>query len=941
VGAAAAVLDAADGTKKTLAAGGEKLLAVGEQGMQAIRTHVAAPAGELATAFATGGLATDLLTGSQASKDDISIHHTVTADSVLQRHSTMNRHHVRSTGVRMDIYTKWIKEELDKEGACLELPLTITLLISFSFMAMLHLQQDKVSIVENAITEDIAENANFAFAHAFGHKGIEDVNSYADFWSWTRLGLLPLLTGTWSYSEDLASAVPQLPGKPVYDTDSLPIHRLFPDHRRAVPVRNDYLRYNRIIGGIRLRQQIAVSSESKCSFPTNSEVFRRWFGKPCSPSETGELPPDLQEAEEFGEEARVEWILTETGNLSTALQTLIDMEDGCSSAATQNRQCLCKWCAEQDPPMPWLNEVTERVQISFVILNPSHGLYSQASVNFWFNRAGHIYKLIAVRSAWMTLFARPIGEIVMLALADGIWALLCFYVVWSEGREVFSVVGKSQKAWYYSITEDYMGFWNLIDWISIAVALTILLLGLILTFDIMLTNNALGEFASSSISTDPSESRLLAQLKSFFDTVGTMLDAESLFRQQLVLYPSVLMLRLFKSFAAQPRLAIVTETFVEARSDIFHFFIVFVSVYICMVVNAVLFFGQDSVDFATPDRAFHACFLVMFGDWDYDQMEQIGRLKASIWFWMFMIIVVLIMQNIMLAILMEAYSNVKQATTEAPTLLEQIKKQYRRWRQARRKERLRLNDIFDALLESEGGNDEQMLNNEKVIYPKDLLTHVEGLRQDQAERTMKDSREAYVKAHSDPFTTHAMSPNIHKMRSRFDHTLVCSALVAAKMVDYDAVERPNEAAGFEQPKNEDPRELNRGKTLEYSGAAHGAAPPTGTHRDDEVVQKKLKLQEGLDTVRKITQKSTVELSDAMEAVLAEEMQALERRQKEQAKSMEQMQASLQSLRSLAYKLSDTCNEVRHLSSELAPPVVNTAAEDSIVEADTVALWSSE
>merc|ERR1719456_242178 len=120
------------------------------------------------------------------------------------------------------------------------------LLMGFSIMATYHLSQDKVSIVENALTADITENANFAWAHYFGHKGIEDVNSYADFWSWTRLGLLPLVTSPSGYSEDLGSTVIHDRGRPYYDVDSLPLQRQFPGHRKAVPVRNDYLRFNRV-----------------------------------------------------------------------------------------------------------------------------------------------------------------------------------------------------------------------------------------------------------------------------------------------------------------------------------------------------------------------------------------------------------------------------------------------------------------------------------------------------------------------------------------------------------------------------------------------------------------------------------------------------------------------------------------------------------------------
>mmetsp|Transcript_99937 Transcript_99937/g.177316 ORF Transcript_99937/g.177316 Transcript_99937/m.177316 type:complete len:892 (+) Transcript_99937:97-2772(+) len=800
----------------------------------------------------------------------------------MQTYDPKKKYNMHAHGVKLGIYTSWIKEELDKEGACLEMPFTIGLLLAFFFMSLGHLSQPTVMKVERAIAEDIAENANFAWAHAFGHKGIYDVNSYADFWSWTRVGFIPLVTAPWSYSEGLGEAVPQQPGFPAYDASKLPTHWQFHQAEKLVPVNNDYLRYNRIIGGIRFRQQVAEHGKDLCVFPGNRGVFEKWLGKKCSPTHYGELAPDLQEAETFENPERVEWLMTETGSTDKVLQQVVDMEDGCASATAQNRTCLCEWCKAQNPPHPWLNELTVRLEISFVIFNPSYGIYSYASINFWFNRAGHIRKLINIKSVFASLFLRPLDELILILMGDTIWLLMCAYVVWAEGKEIITLIFSKNKRWFFTIVDDYLGFWNGIDWISIFLASTIIVFFATLTAATAKVNDHLGNFAKMTTSGESiAPSTMLENVKEFYDLVEDMLANERSFRLQMCIYPMVLMLRLFKSFAAQPRLAVVTETFVEAKSDIFHFLIVFLSVYICMVVNAILFFGQDCEEFTNFPRAMHACFLVMWGDWDYDQLAQIGRIKASLWLWMFMIIVNLILLNITLAIIMEAYGNVKKRASDEMGLFEQIKKQIRRYKQAKRGQRVRLNDIFAALKFKEKDED-AMLVSERTVFPKDLLDTVPNLNETQAVRTLTDAQEDFDKD-LEGFDIANMQPNLQGILSRMDNSVTCASWLEAKVDAYAKAEERLHAAG---------------RTTTYD--QQDAPPVTST-------------SDGLSAVRRIAQDRTTELSDAVEAVLQEEMQDLERRQKEQQKAMEQMQASLTGLRSLAHKLSQTCHEVTALS----------------------------
>jgi len=864
------------------------------------------------------------------------------------------RSSVERAGVPLKIYASWIKEELDKEKACLELPFTIIILASFSILATTHLDQKTVMFVENAISLDIAGNANFAWSNQYGHKSMIDVNSYADFWSWARLGFIPLIAPEvpWLYSEELSKAVPNrtASGFPLYNSGNLPPQWDFPGHTQSVPVPNDYLRFNRIIGGIRFRQQIF--EEGHCVFPGDKEVFAKWLGKPCASTHGEELPPDLFLAETLDLPDRVEWVATNRLPYNKLIQQVIDMEDGCSSALATNRTCLCEWCSAQTPPHPWLNELTKRIEISFVIYNPQFGLYGSVGINFFFNRAGHIHKLINVRSSWAGVAVLPMSKAVWFSLSGLVWTMSVLYVMSSELKEIIELVRSKRKPWYQTVGDDYLGFWNVVDWISIVLAMIIIAFFAMLQIQTNSVNSEMAVIATQATrqaaNSVPVETReeWLTQMRVFYESVDGMLAMELLCRFYLCMYPLVMMLRLFKSFAAQPRLAVVTQTFAVAQTDMLHFFIVFFSVYICMVVQAVLFFGQDILEFSTFVRAFHACFRALFGEWDWDAFQQIGRVKAVAWFGAFLLMMVLVLFNVLLAILMESYGQVKAAAAEAASLGQQVFQMNRRYWQAKHGERVRLNDIYEVLLDEQKGDEAALLDSNQPIFPSHIIGLFEAknksITKEQATRTLRSSKDDFDRQNETSYGAEEMRPQLQRMCKRVDKTVLCSAWLSAKIYGYqqeeDALQvkraAEDEARGgsASQPLLGPPPQVTA-VSLPQPPCSEEVAlqplpplpppdsiPPTGAVSCAAVAAAAANMvaeDRQLEAVRKIAQDRTEEIADGMVSVLAEEMRGLERRHKEQEKSMEQMQVSLEGMRSLMKNLNRTCAEVAELAAEVA------------------------
>lgn len=699
-------------------------------------------------------------------------------------------------GVRQSVYLHWVKSQLDSENACLELPITILLLVVFSFTALLHLKQNAVLVVESGMANDISDNANFAWEHNYGNKNMFDVHTFADFWSWTRLGFLPLvIQEAWAYSEGYAPAFlaaaalratpacvdEQPPATSMSPTCALQLADGWCQTRReekdycaktcgacnetAVapdviapneqwvfgshgpnanpsPQIGDYVRYNRMIGGLRFRQQVAPASESSCVFPGagSAEKWAAWYGKPCMPAwEELSFPATTPDAEVFLRPERVEWMFLGYDSALDMLNQVIDMEDGCAELEAKNRSlCSCRWCREQQPPSPWLTEETQRLEISFASYNPTYGLISLTGVNFFFGRGGLVNKRIEVMSSWIDPLSAPWIELVPLVFFDVVWVSLLLYIFVKEVQEVVNIIRYNTDGCLRTLRRDYINFWNVVDWMSFIIACVVALLYFTLCqlsavmqkkLEALLSAQAQGGIVSRD--------EYAALTLSFYTSLEAVCDCEKNFRLTLCVYPMMVMLRLFKSFAAQPRLAVVTETLKVGIVDIVHFFIVFMSVLCCLCLDSVLLFGQDLPDFATFPRSLHTSFRMMFGDWDWDAMEQVRRQYAYIWFTIFNVILSVILMNMLLAIVMESYLKVKTSSTDAITLPKQIQEMMRRYRQSKRKERKRLNEIYDHFLEvakKEGGGEKRMLESSKDVNAEYLQKI--GVPPTQATRTL-------------------------------------------------------------------------------------------------------------------------------------------------------------------------------------------------------------
>jgi len=126
--------------------------------------------------------------------------------------------------------------------------------------------------------------------------------------------------------------------------------------------------------------------------------------------------------------------------------------------------------------------------------------------------------------------------------------------------------------------------------------------------------------------------------------------------------------RSLKLMDFQPRLGIVTKTLALAASDILHFMVVFGVVFMGYVMMGTLVFGYKIEEFSSLKHSTITCFETLLGEiaWNLALQELTGLEYAAGWayFWSYQILVFMILLNFLLAIIVDAYAEIKEEAHE-------------------------------------------------------------------------------------------------------------------------------------------------------------------------------------------------------------------------------------------------------------------------------------
>ncbi|CAJ1399010.1 unnamed protein product [Effrenium voratum] len=269
------------------------------------------------------------------------------------------------------------------------------------------------------------------------------------------------------------------------------------------------------------------------------------------------------------------------------------------------------------------------------------------------------------------------------AVPDLIFILMLWGILYGELKEAIPAAMNGLDG-----IKDYLAFWNVVDWFAICFGITTVCFWL----NFVLAVGGLPKL----LSTLPSDALDLAvfsnqsylerhefngvvdrlefeqQMADIFNLAEETSEAHRIARWMILGYLFVLMFKFFKAFRSNDRLDVVIQTITDSAVDVAHFAFAFALVFSGFALGGMMLFGTKVQGFHTLVSSLFFCWRGGIGMDDVESFEVWFQVLAYFWHFSYLGLMSILMINILVGLIFEAYGRIRSGAGEPPTLLEQV-----------------------------------------------------------------------------------------------------------------------------------------------------------------------------------------------------------------------------------------------------------------------------
>jgi len=334
--------------------------------------------------------------------------------------------------------------------------------------------------------------------------------------------------------------------------------------------------------------------------------------------------------------------------------------------------------------------------------------------------------------------------------ADGLFVVVIMFVFVNEARDAIAALRECE-------CEAYFGLWNAIDWFSITLSFTFC--GIWVFIVQAMSDDSLASLVDDTYTLTADVTQLSAsELESIDEAVTQLRSLFNAMQWIMAANSCVTVLKFFKAFNANPRLRVITKTFILGFEDLVHYFIIFSTIFLPFTIIGHVMFGSDVEEFASITSSINTGFMVLMGEFewyvDIAPTNLMSRLPSGMptmllfgWFFIYVLLVFLVLLNMLLAIIFTGYNkavNGLEEEVDKPTIWRQLKTYFRKLRQMQKGGFMSYQSLCFPFLDDDDDNPDLMpVHPGKEVTAKSLQDAF-GMTEDNANWLMKDLQD-YVK----------------------------------------------------------------------------------------------------------------------------------------------------------------------------------------------------
>jgi len=327
----------------------------------------------------------------------------------------------------------------------------------------------------------------------------------------------------------------------------------------------------------------------------------------------------------------------------------------------------------------WQSEETKLITNTTIVLtlgflfrneNFHRGMLTNGEISFIFSRGGTIY----LESHFYTMLLST-SRMVLFGL--GMWAIILLGFTLASSFKLHTAVSHGDVCSYF------MHFTNFWEWLLVVSGWLIVALVLTERMGISWFNQQWEEYlvARQTASELTIKEFDRSWLGKFEKAARSLSGVDDYGQIGVAFYHIALVFRILMASQGHPRLAIVVNTISQGFNDLVHLFIVFLIIFIAFVMMGFILFGNRMEPFSTIKGSLGYCMqIVLQREYDNQAITESDYGTSLIWIGSFVIIVVLVVVNIVLAMIFDNYGDVVNTITAKDTVWHTAKRQWNHFR---------------------------------------------------------------------------------------------------------------------------------------------------------------------------------------------------------------------------------------------------------------------